>query len=107
MVMLCGTTPWVNWELRTLLTLDRVDRLILVWPEGTPTTAAARLTTVREAFAGSSWADALGDLPAASSLRALRFEPQGKIRIFVSHRSGRDAYYLAALLAQWPCQASR
>lgn len=112
-VMLAGLTDWVEWELRQVIALRAVDKLIVCfppvgsrrWPDKSlrdfGANMEARLARLRAAFIDTPWAPALVRLSDAKTLRGLRFAPGGRIDVVRAPSRDWNACHLAVLVVQW------
>ena len=105
-IMYCGTTGWVNWELRQIVERGRVASLILMFPENTnwrssrrKADIAARTEQIRTVFRDTPWAEELMAFNDFDGLRAMLFRADGSMLMIKSRSRSRDAYHLAALVA--------
>jgi hypothetical protein len=105
-VMYCGTTQWVNWELQKIIERHRSTSLILMIPELRGLRAskrrqdiANRVQQLREAFRNTEWDEELGGYNDFGSVRAMLFRADGSMVIIRSRSRKRDSYHLAALIA--------
>jgi len=105
-VMYCGTTGWVNWELRKVIESGRATSLILMFPEIRGWRHAKRIQDItarteqlREAFKGTPWTEELAAFDDYEDLRAMLFRDDGSMVMIRSTSRTRDAYHLAALVA--------
>jgi hypothetical protein len=105
-IMYCGTTRWVNWELRQVIESGRATSLILMFPEikgWRPSRRrqdlAARAEQVREVFKDTPWKEELSAFSDFAGLRAMLFRADGSMVMVRSRSRSRDAYHLAALIA--------
>jgi hypothetical protein len=104
--MYCGTTQWVNWELRQVIEQGGATRLILMfpemkkwWPSGRRRDIAARTQRIREVFHDTPWTEELTQFSDFAGLRAMLFRADGSMLMIKSRSRSRDAYHLAALIA--------
>ena len=105
-IMYCGKTQWVNWELRRVVEGGRATSLILMFPEIKTWRAslrkqdiAARVKRLREVFRDTAWNEELMAFNDFEGLRVMLFRPDGSMVMVKSHSRSRDAYHLAALIA--------
>jgi hypothetical protein len=105
-VMYCGTTDWVNWELRKVIESGRSTSLILMIPEikGWRSTKrkrdiAERVKQLREAFSHTPWNEDLMEFNDFPGLRAMLFRADGSMVMVRSRSRSRDSYHLAGLVA--------
>jgi hypothetical protein len=105
-VMYCGTTKWVNWELQKIIEKGRSPSLILMVPEVKGWRAskrrkdiAERVQQLREVFRDTEWNKALTEFNDFPGLRALLFRADGSMVMVRSRSRGRDSSHLAALIA--------
>jgi len=105
-VMYCGTTKWVNWELQKVIERDRSTSLILMIPEIKGWRAskrrqdiANRVQQLREVFRNTEWNEELSEYSDFSSVRAMLFRADGSMVMIRSRSRSRDSYHLAALIA--------
>src|SRR5262245_38617646 len=105
-IMYCGTTQWVNWELRQVIESGRATSLILMFPEikgWRPSRRRqdieARVKQIREVFRDTPWNEELMEFSDFTSLRAMLFRADGSMVMVKSRSRSRDAYHLAALIA--------
>lgn len=105
-VMYCGRSKWVNWELRHVLEAGRATSLIFLIPEIKRRRSArrreeisARVADLRDAFRGTPWSAELSAYDDFEHLRAMLFRADGSVLALKSRSRSRDAYHLAALVA--------
>lgn len=105
-IMYCGTTHWVNWELRQIVELGRATSLILMFPESRgwrpsrrQRDIAARTAQIRTVFQDTAWTEELTEFGDFTGLRAMLFRADGSMLMIKSRSRSRDAYHLAALIA--------
>ena len=105
-IMYCGTTQWVNWELRRVVESGRTTSLILMFPESKVWRSSrrkrdieARVEQIRDVFRDTPWAEELMTFSDFAGLRAMVFRADGSMVMVRSRSRSRDAYHLAALLA--------
>lgn len=109
-VMYCGNTFWVNWELAMLARKGYLHKVIVLFPPrrgwAQPSKKLVddirkRLTGVRAALQGTRWAHAATSLEPEKDLRALLFNADGTLTAIRSRREDRDAYHLAVLIGHY------
>jgi hypothetical protein len=105
-IMYCGTTQWVNWELSQVIGSGRATSLILMFPEikgwrpsRRKRDIAARVEQIRDVFKDTPWNEELLAFSDYAGLRAMLFRADGSVVIVRSRSRSRDAYHLAALIA--------
>lgn len=105
-VMYCGTTKWVNWELQKIIERGRSTSLILLIPEVKGWRAskrrkniAERIQQLREGFRNTEWNEELTEFNDFQNLRAMLFCADGSMVMVRSRSRSRDSYHLAALIA--------
>jgi hypothetical protein len=105
-VMYCGITQWVNWELRQVIESGRSTSLILMFPEikgwrpsRREQDIASRTEQIRQVFHDTPWNEELQEFSDFAGLRAMLFREDGSMLMIRSRSRGRDAYHLAALIA--------
>jgi hypothetical protein len=106
-IMYCGTTKWVNWELRQVVESGRATSLILMFPEikggwrpsSRKREIAARAEQIRAVFHDTPWTEELKEFSDFAGLRAMLFRADGSMLMIKSRARSRDAYHLAALIA--------
>ena len=105
-VMYCGTTKWVNWELQRIIEKGRSTSLILMIPEVKGWRAAKRrkdiaerVQQLREVFRNTEWNEELTEFEDFQGLRAMLFRADGSMVMVRSRSRSRDSYHLAALIA--------
>jgi hypothetical protein len=105
-VMYCGTTEWVTWELRKIVESGRSTSLILMIPEIRNWRAsrrqqdiAARVRQIRDVFSRTPWNEELMEFSDFPGLRAMLFRADGSMVMVRSRSRSRDSYHLAALIA--------
>jgi len=93
-VVLVGSTKGTKWELGQIISLNYLDKCVLVVP---PTLdQKEQLAGAIEPFLGSRWESALQDLSACNGLRAFYCRSNGNVTAFWS-RKREAADYLVAL----------
>jgi len=105
-VMYCGVTKWVNWELQNIIDKGRSTSLILMVPElkgwrdsTRKRDMLLRIQQLRDAFRGTPWQEELDEFTAIHDLRAMTFVADGSMVMIRSRSRSRDSYHLAALIA--------
>lgn len=105
-VMYCGTTKWVNWELQRVIERGRSTSLILMIPEIKGWKAskrrediAKRVQQLREAFRNTEWNEEIAEYNDFGTTRAMLFRADGSMVMIRSRSRSRDSYHLAALVA--------
>jgi hypothetical protein len=105
-VMYCGTTKWVNWELQKIVERGRSTSLILMIPEIKGWRASKRrqdivnrVQQLREVFRNTEWNEELAGFDDFASVRAMLFRADGSMVMIRSRSRSRDSYHLAALIA--------
>jgi hypothetical protein len=105
-VMYCGTTKWVNWELRQVIESGRIANLILMFPEAKAwrpgvrrRDVSARAEQIRAMFKETPWNEEVTEFADYAHLRAMLFRADGSMVMVRSRSRSRDAYHLAALIA--------
>jgi len=108
-VLMAGTTHWIVWELKKVIDLGHVGKLVLLFPEITTrrkwfrrikgSSADERLAMVRQQFQGTVWSQALEVLPVSRRIRSMSFEPDGRVVVVTSRPHNRESYHLSALVA--------
>ena len=109
-LMYCGNTFWVNWELAMLARNGYLHKVIVLFPprRGWAQRSKAlvddiqkRLNRAKAALRETRWAGATAVLPPEKDLRALLFHPDGTLTAIRSKREDRDAYHLAVLVGHY------
>jgi hypothetical protein len=101
-VLLCGPTHWISWEMQNIIKHRRINHVLLLLPPGRSSWSDARRT--------ERWANivhSLEDTPYAAALRSLditdvllvQFAPSGVVRVFRSANELVQDYELALTLA--------
>ena len=105
-IMYCGTTHWVNWELRRVVESERATSLILMFPESRVWRSSRRnrdieerVEQVRDVFRDTPWAEELTTFTDFAGLRAMIFRADGSMVMIKCRSRSREAYHLAALIA--------
>jgi hypothetical protein len=105
-IMYCGTTESVNWELRRVVDIERATNLIVMFPEIKSwrrsvrrQDIALRVKRLREVFGKTKWTEELTAFDEFEGARAMIFRADGSMLIVKSRSRSRDAYHLAALVA--------
>lgn len=96
-VMITGVTPWVQWELRTLIEQSGLKRLVVLIPPADPEMTERRLKLIRECFAGTDWAASLTDLD-PERIVALLFLEDG-LTVVMNGRHRDEIEYRLTMLA--------
>jgi len=103
-VLLCGPTRWVHWEMQNTIANGRLDRLLLVLPPGRkPGSSAAadrqeRWNNIVASLAATPYAPALREVDIADVL-VVQFRPDGSLLVFRSRYDLAQDYGLALTLA--------
>jgi len=109
-VMYCGNTFWVNWELAMLARKGYLHKVIVLFPPrrgwAQPSKQLAgdiqkRLSGVKAALQDTRWAGATSALLPEKDLRALLFHADGTLTAIRSQLESRDAYHLAVLVGHY------
>jgi uncharacterized RDD family membrane protein YckC len=108
-VLLAGTTHWIDWELGKIIELGHTGKLIVLfpswggrfrwWRRRTIATPEERLAMVRRAFQSTVWSSALASPIDAKRVRTISFEPDGGVVVVTSKSGTRDSLQIATLLA--------
>ena len=106
-ILLSGTTRWVNWELSQVIERGLEARLILMFPRRPwwllwrrVRSENARLIKLRDTLAGTPWVPNLALIDRPQDIRALVLQRGGGVLLIRSRPRNRDSYHLAVLLAQ-------
>jgi hypothetical protein len=115
-IVVAGTTKWVEWELDQVVKRGFVDKLIVLFPEKAhiakttftwkppfyvrSSNADARLEGVRTAFRDSPWASDLLGLEDPNRIRSLTFGPGGEVTLVAGASGSRNECHLAVLIAE-------
>jgi hypothetical protein len=97
-VMVAGLTQWVQWELRTIIEKQALERLIVLMPPTDRQGLAARIQLLRRCFKDTSWASALDRLHPERTLVIL-FMSNGQMLEICGRRRDEIEYRLAILAA--------
>ena len=112
-LLMAGTTDWLEWELNQVIAHDAMDRLIICFPQirsrkwkdrslrNFSVNMNARLNRLQQVFAKTRWSSALRQLDDAQSLRSLVFGRDGRLTVIRARSRNRNAYHLATLVAHW------
>ena len=109
-LMYCGNTYWVNWELAMLARKGYLHKVLVLFPPRRGWAQRSkkllddikkRLTGVRGALNDTRWAGAVAELQPEKDLRALLFHADGSLTAIRSKREDRDAYHLAVLVGHY------
>lgn len=107
-LMYCGNTYWVNWELAMLARRNRMNKVILLFPPRRGWTVRSkkvvedirkRLTGVKGALQDTPWSNAIASIEPERTLRALLFGADGTVIAIHCRSDKREAYHLAVLVA--------
>jgi hypothetical protein len=97
-VMYCGTTKWVNWELQKIIERGWSTSLILMIPEVKGWRAskrekdiAERVQQLREVFRNTEWDEELTEFNDFQKLRAMLFRADGSMVMVRSRSRSRDS----------------
>jgi hypothetical protein len=102
-VMLAGTTQWVEWELSHVIETGNATKLMLLFPltkggrKGRDD-HLARVNLGKSAFAGSNWARAWERIANPEGVLAARFHASGAMTVIRAGRMTPTAIQLAALI---------
>ena len=106
----CGRTYSVNWEMSMLARKDYLTKTIMLFPPRRGWGKRSRklrddlhrrLLLVKRAVQGTSWAAAAEALEPAADIRALVFNANGTLTVVHSRREDREAFHLAALVCHY------
>ncbi len=106
-ILMVGTTHGVDWELRKLLELHYLSKLIVVFPRNrgfrrkAMRNAATQLSAIRSIFNGTEWSLALASVGRPADLRCLVFEPLGVLTVISSRSRSLDSYHWSAMYAHY------
>ena len=99
-VLLAGTTQWIMWELRAVIELGFVRKLIILFPSKTKSNFGEQYLDIRSAFKGSEWAPAV-ECVLLNNVRCIAFsDSNGVVAVHCKSRS-RNADRFAVLLADY------
>ena len=114
-VMYAGVTPWVGWELSTVVTSGFAGKLILIFfspivpkggkrrkaelAEAFKNDMATRLAGVRAVLAGTRWQAAWEKVSSPETLVAAHFDDAGGITVLRSKRRSNDAFQIGVEIA--------
>lgn len=109
-VVYCGRTYSVNWEMATLAQKGYLSKTIMLFPprkgwgkrsRKLRDDLQMRLTLLKSAVQGTSWAAAASALEAAADIRAVVFNGDGSLTVVHSRREDREAFHLAVLVCHY------
>ncbi len=95
-IMVAGLTEWIQWELRTLISENKVGNLIVVFPPTDPAATAARLELLQRCFADSPWQPGLSAF-VPTRLLAVMLSDGGAVTGVAGRRRDQLEYELAIL----------
>ena len=105
-IMYCGASQWVNWELEKVVESGRSTSLILrvSRDKGFPASRrqkdiTARVEQIRDVFRDTPWHEELMEFSDFTRARAMLFRADGSVVIIKSRSRSRDSYHLGALIA--------
>ncbi len=115
-IVVAGTTKWVEWELDQVVKRGYVDKLIVLFPEKAhiakttftwrppfrvrSSNADARLESVITAFRDTPWASDLRGLEDPNRIRSLTFGPDGDVTLVAGAKGSRNECQLAVLISE-------
>ena len=106
----CGRTYSVNWEMATLARKGYLAKTIMLFPprrgwgvrsRKVRDDLQARLALLKTAVQGTSWAAAASALEPAADIRAVVFNGDGTLAVVHSRREDREAFHLAVLVCHY------
>jgi hypothetical protein len=109
-ILMAGVTEWVEWELKKVVVLSHVCKLIVILPQvkkrfwQSDETSWARVGAVRRAFENTPWEPALAQLlerDQTDRVRSIVFHEGGGVTAVVSRPRNRESYHLAAIIAYY------
>lgn len=96
-ILIAGKTTWVQWELSTVVALERLADLLIVFARTTDTERAERWRNLTPAFEGTAWSHAADEIDIADVL-AVVLTNDGIVAI-KSQRSHESDYQAALRIA--------
>lgn len=99
-IMIAGTTQWVQWELASTIAQDALDKLLIVFPRLTDAERAARWENLKSAFQATPWKQAAAEVVASRAL-ALFADQDGRFVVTTSRRAHESDYQAALRIATY------
>jgi hypothetical protein len=107
-VLMIGTSHWLNWELGQVLTQGYSGKLILLFPEESGFLFFLRWRRTRNRFknlcsimSDTNWGPALQSIPKNQirRIRSIILQENGNILVTTCSSKSREAYYIGAIVA--------
>ncbi|MGB0054400.1 MAG: RDD family protein, partial [Terracidiphilus sp.] len=113
-VLVVGTTKWIDWELKKIFDLGDLEKLVLIFPPvrkrlrgRAEKEAGLHLAAAQTALKGTKWEESMAELGDPLRLRSLVFHADGAVEVVVCRSRNILSYEWAAFLAHyWQNQAS-
>jgi hypothetical protein len=94
-----GTTPFVNWELSQIAARGLAGKLVVVFPHMSASRTRDALACIERNFGDSEWSARLRAIGSPRTLRAIRFLPHGEVAVVRGFSAGDIAHHIAVLVA--------
>ncbi len=113
-VLMAGTTQWIDWELTKIVNFGYLQKLILLFPRAERRArrkqqeeANVHFAALRASFEGTIWESSLAQIENPQNLRGMVFRPDGGLDVIVSRSRSILSFEWAAFLAHfWQNQNS-
>jgi hypothetical protein len=93
-ILIAGTTTWVQWELSNIAALGRLNRLLIVFPRSTDAERTARWQNLKLALDGTPWSVAADAIDITGAL-AVFMQAEGFV--VIRSRAAHESDYQGAL----------
>jgi hypothetical protein len=93
-ILIAGTTTWVQWELSNIAALGRLNRLLIVFPRSTDAERTARWQNLKLALDGTPWSMAADAIDITGAL-AIFMQAEGFV--VIRSRAAHESDYQGAL----------
>jgi hypothetical protein len=93
-ILIAGTTTWVQWELSNIAALGRMNRLLIVFPRSTDAERTARWQNLKLALDGTPWSVAADAIDITGAL-AIFMQAEGFV--VIRSRAAHGSDYQGAL----------
>jgi hypothetical protein len=107
-VMYCGKTHWVNWELKRITESGRIQHVILMMPQIKATKPrlkaddiSLRIDRIREVVKDTPWTESISAIREYRDVGAMLFSGNGLMTVIRCRHNNRESAHLAALVGHY------
>jgi uncharacterized RDD family membrane protein YckC len=112
LVLMAGTTHWIEWELNKVVSSGYATKLVLIFPQRKTkkkqkkrwfrkhpaASPDERLAVIKRAFTDTIWSSGLDRIATPDDVRAIGFGANGEVTCVTSTSRNRESYQLGALI---------